>query len=142
AIYNLNLDGALPTSFAVVGFGLGNEGDDPDVWIRNRAREGTSRFSRRQPDDSSWNDFARALFYVPGSFNDARAYAQLKARLEALDQQFGVHGSRVFYLAVPPQMVPTCVEHLNTAGMITSPTDRQTFTRVIVEKPIGRDLES
>src|SRR5438105_1429875 len=99
AVYNLNVDGVLPSNFAVVGFGLGAEGD-PDEWIRQRARDGTARFSRRPPEESHWQDFARSLFYVNGSFNDARAYAQLKARLVSIGQQFGVPGSRVFYLAV------------------------------------------
>ncbi len=141
ALYNLNVDGVLPSHFAVVGFGIGSEGD-PDAWIRERALDGTRRFSRRPPDDKHWADFARALFYVSGSFNDARAYAQLKARLDAVDQQFGIPGSRVYYLAVPPQVVATCVDHLKEAGMIRDPDDRRAFTRVIVEKPIGRDLES
>src|SRR6266852_2409946 len=93
ALYNLNLDGVLPSNFAVVGFGIGAEGD-PDEWIRQRAKDGTVRFSRRPPEDSHWADFARSLFYVNGSFNDARAYGQLKARLESIDQQFGIPCSR------------------------------------------------
>jgi glucose-6-phosphate 1-dehydrogenase len=141
AVYNLNIEGVLPTNFAVVGFGLGAEGD-PDEWIRNRARDGIRHFSRQEFDEGHWADFARALFYVPGSFNDASAYAQLKARLDAVDQQFGVPGSRVYYLSIPPQMVATCVEHLKSAGLVKDPATRDSFTRVIVEKPIGRDLES
>jgi glucose-6-phosphate 1-dehydrogenase len=142
AVYNLNLDGALPSNFAVVGFGLGSEGEDADAWIRARAKEGTNKFSRRPVDEAHWNDFARALFYVNGSFNDARAYAQLKARIEAIDQQFGIPGSRVFYLAVPPQVVAMSVDHLKQCGLIHDPNDPRVFSRVIVEKPIGRDLES
>src|SRR6266852_2208575 len=93
ALYNLNVDGVLPSNFAIVGFRIGAEGD-PDEWIRQRAKDGTVRFSRRPPEDSHWADFARSLFYVNGSFNDARAYAQLKARLESIDQQFGIPCSR------------------------------------------------
>jgi glucose-6-phosphate 1-dehydrogenase len=141
AIYNLNVDGVLPSNFAVVGFGIGAEGDG-DEWIRKRAREGTERFSRRAPDDSHWADFSRALFYVSGSFNDAAAYARLKARLETVDQQFGIPASRVYYLAVPPQVVGACVEHLKGAGLVHDPSEARRFTRVIVEKPVGRDLES
>lgn len=141
ALYNLNLDGLLPSHFAVVGFGIGSEGD-PDEWIRTRARDGTNRFSRRSPDEDHWTDFARALFYVEGSFNDARAFSQLKARLDAIDQQFGVPGSRIYYLAIPPQMVASSVEHLKASGMISGPEEAAAFTRVIVEKPIGRDLDS
>ncbi len=110
AVYNLNIDGVLPSHFAVVGFGLPAEGavaGDPDEYIRQRAKDGISRFSRQPLDESHWADFARALFLVPGSFNDTRAYAQLKAKMEAVDQQFGIPGSRVYYLAVPPVMVGT-----------------------------------
>src|SRR5260370_39022477 len=101
----------------MVGFGLGSEGD-PDEWVRARAREGVTRFSRRSLDESHWADFARALFYVEGSFNEARAYNQLKARLQTVDEQFVVRGSRVFYLAGPPPVVPMAVSRLKSAGMI------------------------
>jgi glucose-6-phosphate 1-dehydrogenase len=141
AIYNLNLDGVLPSNFAVVGFGIGSQGDG-DEWLRTRARDGTSRFSRQPPTEEHWADYARALFYLEGSFNDARAYATLKAKLDAVDQQFGIPGSRIYYMAVPPDVVPVCLEHLKDAGMIAEPDDHRLFTRVIVEKPIGRDLES
>jgi glucose-6-phosphate 1-dehydrogenase len=141
ALYNLNVDGLLPASFAVVGFGLGQEGE-PDNWIRERAKDGIQRFSRQPLDDSHWEDFSRALFYVPGSFNDSRAYTQLKARLEALDHQFGIPGSRVYYLSIPPQMVPPCVANLKETGLVRDQAEVQAYTRVIVEKPIGRDLDS
>ena len=88
----------------------------PTSTFAQRARDGIERFSRRALDESHWADFARSLFFVQGSFNDTRAYAQLKAKLDALDQQFGIPGSRVFYLAVPPQVVHLCVQHLKEAG--------------------------
>jgi glucose-6-phosphate 1-dehydrogenase len=141
AVYNLNVDGVLPSNFAVVGFGLGAEGD-PDEWIRARARDGIAHFSRQPLDEAHWADFSRSLFYVPGSFNDSRAYGELKARLETIDHQFGIPASRVYYLSIPPDMVPMSIEHLKNAGMISDPQDQRSFTRVIVEKPIGRDLES
>jgi glucose-6-phosphate 1-dehydrogenase len=140
AIYNLNADGLLPSNFAVIGFGVGSQGD-PDEWIRNRALDGLKHFSRQEVNDSHWSDLARALFYVEGSFNDSRAYEQLKARCEAVDHQFGIPGNRIFYLAIPPQMVDAAVCHLKSSGMV-KPFNHESFTRVIVEKPIGRDLES
>jgi glucose-6-phosphate 1-dehydrogenase len=140
ALYNLNTDGVLPTNFAVIGFGVGSQGE-PDEWIRARARDGVAHFSRRPLEESHWADFARALFYVEGSFNDGQAYGRLNARLEAIDQQFGVPGNRVYYLAVPPNVVPACTDQLKSAGMVR-PADDERFTRVIVEKPIGHDLDS
>jgi glucose-6-phosphate 1-dehydrogenase len=141
AVYNLNVDGVLPSNFAVIGFGLGSKGD-PDEWIRERARDGISRFSRHPLVEEHWADFARSLFYVEGSFNDARAYGQLKARLETLDHQFGIPGSRVYYMSIPPTLVDVSVAHLKSAGLVSDPDDPRSFTNVIVEKPIGRDLDS
>src|SRR5262249_25413916 len=141
ALYNLNLDGVLPSNFAVVGFGIGSQGD-PDEWFRNRARDGIKRFSRQPLDESAFADFARMLFYVEGSFNDARAYEHLKSKVAAVDQQFAIPNSRVYYLAVPPSAVEPSVTNLKAAGMVHPDTDLRAFSRVIVEKPIGRDLQS
>jgi glucose-6-phosphate 1-dehydrogenase len=141
AVYNLNVDGDLPSNFAIVGFGVGSQGD-PDEWMRARAKDGIEHFSRHSLEKGHWSDFVRCLFYVEGSFNDARAYERLKSKLGAVDRQFGVPGNRVYYLAVPPQAVPQCVEHLKSAGMISNAEDARVFTHLIVEKPIGRDLES
>src|SRR5262245_36026760 len=147
AVYNLNVDGSLPAHFAVCCFGLpstkeGETAPDPDEHIRARARDGIQRFSRQPRDEGPWEDFARALFFVPGSFGDAAAYQRLKARLAALDAQFGIPGSRVYYLAVPPSLVELCVTRLGESGMVNPPEDKVAFTRAIIEKPIGRDLES
>ena len=146
AIYNLSVDGVLPSNFAVVGFGMSNDKLATTIRTKNifapRARDGIEKFSRQPLADDHWANFSRALFFVEGSFGEARAYAQLKARLESIDQQFGVPASRVFYLSIPPSLVATCVEHLKEAGMVAAPSEQRSFTRVIVEKPIGRDLES
>src|SRR5438128_10717706 len=83
AIYNLNVDGVLPSHFAVVCFGMpsteeGRNATEPDTYIRARAKDGISRFSRQPLDESHWADFARSLFFVPGSFGDSKAYGLLK----------------------------------------------------------------
>ncbi|MFQ5830335.1 MAG: glucose-6-phosphate dehydrogenase [Candidatus Methylomirabilia bacterium] len=138
ALYNLALDGLLPASFAVAGFAR-NERDDST--FRAFAREGVERFSRRPVDPAHWPDFERALFYVTGSFEDPAAYAELKRRLEKIEGEFGIPGNRVFYLSIPPSLTATCLDQLKAGGLVTHP-DQGPSTRVIVEKPVGRDLAS
>ncbi len=147
AVYNLNVDGVLPSHFAVVCFGLpsteaGRNTANPDEYIRERARDGIMRFSRQPLDEDHWQDFARMLFFVPGSFGDSRAYMQLKTKLDSVDQQFGIPSSRVFYLSIPPQLVQMSVANLGKNGMVNKADEPVAFTRVIVEKPIGTDLDS
>jgi glucose-6-phosphate 1-dehydrogenase len=137
ALYNLAVDGLLPAC-AVVGFS--REELDRDRY-RKVAREGTDRFSRRPVEERAWADFERLLDYVPGSFDDPEAYRRLATRLEAAERDHGLPGNRLFYLAVPPSVIGGCVTGLQAAGLVTPPDDAR-FTRLIVEKPIGRDLES
>jgi glucose-6-phosphate 1-dehydrogenase len=137
ALYNVSLDGLLPAC-AIVGFSL-TEMDT--AHIRKFAREGAERFSRRAVEEAAWADFERLLDYVQGSFTDPAAYARLRERLESIEQAHGLPGSRVFYLSIPPSLIGTCARELEKAGLVTPPGDPR-FTRVIVEKPVGRDLES
>ena len=137
AIYNLALDGLLPESFAVMGFARRDLDDDA---FRTVARDGVEKYSRRPLDEARWPDFERNIFYTRGSFDDASAYAELERRLEAVERERGIRGNRIFYLSVPPSAIETCVQQLDAAGLADPPPG--SYARVIVEKPIGRDLES
>jgi glucose-6-phosphate 1-dehydrogenase len=139
ALYNLALDGLLPTQFAVVGFAIDEMTDDA---FRDFAREGIETFSRRKLVAEDWQDFAEHLFYQQGDFGEAPAYAALKARLEDLEPRFGIPGNRVYYLAIPPAFIDTCVFGLQEGDLVAPAEQPLPFTRLIVEKPIGRDLPS
>ena len=139
AVYNLALDGVLPAHFAVLGFAKSELNDDT---FRQFAREGVEKYSRRSLDPAHWPEFERSLYYMSGSFDDPAAYAEMKRRLEAIETEFSIPGNRVFYLSIPPSLISMCVEHLEAAGLVTPPTTATPFTRIIVEKPIGRDLDS
>jgi glucose-6-phosphate 1-dehydrogenase len=138
AVYNLALDGVLPANFAVVGFSK-NEMDDEG--FRAFARQGIERFSRRPIDEAHWAEYSRLLFYVPGSFNDPQAYVELRRRLEKIEGELGIPGNRVFYLSIPPSLISTCVDQLKAAGFVANPQEGP-ISRIIVEKPVGRDLAS
>lgn len=138
ALYNLALDGFLPASFAVLGVAIN---DLDDSAFRQFAQESVMRFSRRRLDLTRWSDFAQALFYVPGSFENAAVFTDIKHRLSKIEDEFSIPGNRVFYLAVPPHLITLCAAQLAAAGLVTSPTDGPN-TRIIVEKPLGQDFDS
>ena len=50
-------------------------------------------------------------------------------------------GNRLFYLSTPPPVFPKIIEHLRRAGLGPHDDD-QGWTRIIVEKPFGTDLDS
>ncbi len=139
AIYNLGLDGLLPANFAVLGFSFEEMSDEE---YRVFARQGIERFSRQSLDEEHWPNYQRCLYYQQGSFDDPEAYRALKARLDEIEPQCGIPGNRIFYLAVPPRFIGTCARHLKAAGLVQDTASGGPFSRLIVEKPIGRDLAS
>lgn len=139
ALYNQALDGELPANFAVLGFAFEDMSDDA---YRDFARDGIEKFSRQPLDPVFWPDFARKLHFQQGSFTDEKAYEKLKKRLDEIESQFSIPGNRIYYLAIPPGLIETCVQQLNQAGLVMPLDGVSPFSCIIVEKPIGRDLES
>jgi glucose-6-phosphate 1-dehydrogenase len=138
ALYNLHLDGLLPAAFAVVGVGRRDFTDDQ---YRAFAKDGVQQFSRRQIDEARWTSFAAGLFFVNVSLDQPGAFPALGSRLDIIEHERGLPGNRIYYLAVPPSLFVPTVEQLAQARFVAPPNGGP-FARVIVEKPIGHDLES
>src|SRR5580692_5407022 len=138
ALYNLALSRLLPTGMSIVGFALPEMSDEQ---FRASMREGVAQFSRRKPiDEVVWEDFASRLHYVSGKFEDPANFARLREVTEELDRKNGTRGNRVYYLAIPPSVFPVVNDNLAKAGLVADPQDSNRYTRIIVEKPFGRDL--
>ena len=139
ALYNLFLDRVLPSSFAVLGCGRTRLSDEE---YRAMAREGVEKYSRQSLSPQAWAEFERVLFYHPVSTDDPKDYEAIKARLDVLESELKLPGNRIYYLAIPPTSFVTVSEGLQQAGLVHPPHSGLPFCRIIVEKPIGRDLES
>jgi glucose-6-phosphate 1-dehydrogenase len=138
AMYNLAALGHLPGGFAMVGCARRPWSADE---FRAQMRSGVSEFSRTPLADATWDELAPRLDYVAGDFADPATYERLRASLAAHDAAHGTLGNRLFYLAVPPDEFPAILRGLQGAGLIVPPGG-PTFSRVIVEKPFGRSLET
>jgi glucose-6-phosphate 1-dehydrogenase len=136
ALYNLQLDKLLPDRFAVVGV----DGKDMDTKeFSGHLRQGVQTFSHSGIDEEAWDAFADCLKeYIAGNFDDRQTYRRLSERLSALDKEWNAGGNHIFYLAVPPALVATIAGHL---GKTRLARDRKS-TRIVIEKPFGRDLAS
>ncbi len=138
AIYNLAANDSLPQRFGGVGVSRRDMSDDA---FRNDLHAAVKEFSRSGLDEAVWNEFASALHYVQGEFDDPKLYKRLAERLGELDERLGLGGNRLFYLAVPPSQFERILKGLKEAGLIYRPHEKH-WSRVIIEKPFGHDLES
>lgn len=89
-------------------------------------------------DDKGWEEFANRLHYLQGELDSDETYRKIAARLEELASQ-GTSHNYLFYLATPPSLAPTIVKGLGKANLAN---EDKHWSRVVVEKPFGRDLES
>ena len=114
------------TSWATRGFGT-------------RCGRRSQEFSDEPPSDEEWNAFADRLSYLAADLTEDEAYRRLADRLNDLGENESSLGNHLFYLAVPPSLAPRIVRGLESAGLTG---EERGWTRIVVEKPFGRDLES
>ncbi len=84
---------------------------------------------------SAWHD--ENVYYQPIT-RDGDTYEMLRKRIEEIEEAHGLPGNRVFYLALPPAAFAPTIVGLGDAGLNRS----DGWTKLVVEKPIGTDLES
>ena len=95
---------------------------------RYAGRAVTENVTDEAPDDDAVRAFTAQLRYLQGDYGDGAMYAQLAELL-------GDAAVPVIYLAIPPSIFPAVIEGLDHAGLAAR-------SRVLVEKPFGRDLAS
>jgi glucose-6-phosphate 1-dehydrogenase len=136
ALYQLYIDGWLTAGGSVIGVDLKPMSDDE---FREHLRKGVEQFSRRQPVQAEqWQEFAARLRYMAGDLTSPAPYTELVRRFAELDKTLPGPVQHVFYLAVGPGLIGPITHQLDEAGLAG---DRE-HTRVVVEKPFGRDLAS
>src|SRR5262245_59625766 len=138
ALYNLLLDGLLPPRTAIVGTGRKPMTDDE---YREFAKDGIKQFSRRPLDERAWETFVPSLFFVLVAIDEDASLASLGSRLDVIEHERELPGNRIYYLAVPPSLFVPTVKQLQRARFVAKSQERP-WARIIIEKPIGHDLES
>jgi glucose-6-phosphate 1-dehydrogenase len=133
ALYSLALRRLLPERFGVVGVARSEESDDE---FRDRMKHAVQEFGRDEFRDETWDWLAEGMRYVSTDFADDEGQDRVVSVLNELDEKRGTAGNRVYYLAVPPDAIATLVRELGERR------STEGWTRLIVEKPFGRDLAS
>jgi glucose-6-phosphate 1-dehydrogenase len=121
AIYNLQLDGLLPAEGHIVGFARSQRSLDA---YHEFAAESLARHSRRPFEAEAWEQLRKRMHFISEAEGGWAAVAQ-QCRLS----------NRLVYLATPPSAFGRVAQDLATHRLVEG-------TRLVIEKPFGRDLES
>lgn len=135
ALFGLYQKHLLPAAFHLIG-------TSRTPMTSEAFRENLKQFlfqSTAHVSDTLWEGFAGNIDYLPGGFDDPPAYERLAARLDDLDRQKGTLHNRIFYLSTPPNVFEEIIANLGRAGLHRQD---QGYSRLVIEKPFGRDLDS
>jgi glucose-6-phosphate 1-dehydrogenase len=133
ALYSLAIRDLLPERFAVLGVARSEHSTEDFVAGMEAA---VREFGRDEFRPAVWDELARRTRYVATDFADEGGEDRVARCLADLDEEHGTRGNRVYYLAVPPAAMPKLIQELGERRASAG------WTRLIVEKPFGRDRTS
>jgi len=132
ALYELLLADRLPQPLYIIGFA---RRDWDEEAMRTNLCEGIREFARTQPmDEGVVGNLLSKMLYIQSPFEDESGYRHLGDMLREL----GVVNC-LFYLATPPEAYPVIIRQI---GRTRVGMRMKGWTRIVIEKPYGRDLTS
>ena len=138
ALFDLFQKGFLPALFAVVGVAR-REFSDP--LFREFAKDAVMKKSDSVPPEVL-EDFLSHFSYSQGMFDEPESYTHLSEHLIVVEDAFAVCANKLFYLAVPPVYYEGIFMQLAHSGLTIPCSNETGWTRVLVEKPFGKDNET
>jgi glucose-6-phosphate 1-dehydrogenase len=135
ALYHLRDQGILEThNTLIVGAALPEMGEEG---FRLWAFEGLNQAGwRNETELRAWCE--ECLHYQTLHEGRSQDYQALAGYIRRLERAHSMPENRVFYLALPPDIVLDAMERLDEAGLLKS----HGWVRVVFEKPFGRDFHS
>ncbi|WP_243358438.1 glucose-6-phosphate dehydrogenase [Fundidesulfovibrio terrae] len=136
ALARLFESGDLPERFAIVGTSRTEMTTDS---FREKVRQWLEASGNLAKID--WSALAPRLYYQTLEYADPDSYERLRLTIEEAELAMNLPGHRMFYLAIPPTLYESVAGVLGRAGLSGNKC-KNTWTRIVVEKPFGRDLAS
>jgi glucose-6-phosphate 1-dehydrogenase len=136
ALYDLACVGCTNRDFQVLGIGRTPLDDEN---YRERLREAAAKAKdTRNFTEEGWKDFTQRLHFLTGDASKPDFYPRLKEKIEEMQKQ-GASKNVLFYVSTSASLAPPIVKGLGAVGLAKRP---EGWTRIILEKPFGRDLKS
>jgi glucose-6-phosphate 1-dehydrogenase len=136
ALFNISQDAHIPSDYAII---IVDRGNMNEAKMRDHFRDGVNQFSeQKKVDAKEWNEFAKHIHYLKGDMKKLSTYTALKHMCAEFEKEWRAKASYIFYTATPPSLFVEIAKNLHAAGLSQ---DRE-HSRLVVEKPIGYDLES
>ncbi len=129
ALYHRDLAGQVPEQARIIGV---SRRPNTHEQFRAAAREAVqASLGAGKVDEAALERFCERLFYVPVDVGADKGWAELAALLKEGEDRI-----RVCYLATAPELFTVIARQLGKRRLVNE------RTRLVVEKPIGKSLQS
>ena len=113
-----------------------------DDEFRTSLRSSLSAYSRRQVDEGAWESLAPGVTFHSGAYDDLASFESLGTKIDQIEKTIGDSVQCMFYLSTPPSGFLPILENLGISGLASRHKNTPLASKVIIEKPFGRDWES
>lgn len=139
ALFHLYLAGKFPHLFKIIAFSRRDISLDE---YKNHVRNILHSSEDKRVKKDKIEDFLGYFEYKKGEFDNSQSYTDLASYLGWVDGEWKACSNKLFYLAVPPQNYEVIFNNLKSSGLTLPCSPEEGWTRVIVEKPFGKNAQS
>lgn len=139
ALFRLFKSGGLPDPFLIVGADFN---DMTTEVYRDFIEESIQTLTGESLKQKDWDPFVSRLHYTVINPEADSPYDEVADFLKREARDSDLPGNRLLYLAVPPSQYINIIGNLGRAGFAAEDENWGGWSRVIIEKPFGRDLQS
>ncbi|HTR18750.1 MAG TPA: glucose-6-phosphate dehydrogenase [Candidatus Paceibacterota bacterium] len=139
SLWYLHQEGRLPDRMEVIGFARRPLSDEE---FRTHVRNAIEKTAPGGIAETDFEKFFKLFQYHMSDFTKSEGFVSLAERIAKTESSWGQCASKLFYLAVPPASYETIFKHLADVKLNLPCDDLTGWTRILIEKPFGHDLES
>jgi len=136
ALYRLERDKLFPEDYVILGSARTEMNNNA---FRDLMHDAVKNAFPDDFDVSSWEKFSQHMYYEQIDYDQIASFKRLRKKIISLEKKHETWGNRIFYLAIPPLVYEPVISNIGSAGLSQS---EKGYTHIVIEKPIGRDIES
>lgn len=138
SLMDLYAQGLLPDVFQIIGFAMDEHSNSS---FKKFIQEILTR-KRKKYSVAEVNRFLKHIQYQKGLFQDGVAFKELAQKVIDIETEHSFCANKFMYLAIPPKFYGDVLDNLGESGLTVPCGDKDVWSRVLIEKPFGRDVKS
>ena len=139
SIFNLKYLNLLPECLRLIGFGRKH-------LTKKKFQKNLFFNISKSHDDYIHNcrfrDLYRNTYYYQSDYSDLKNYFLIFDHIKRWEREINRSVQIIFYVSTPPSLLNSIAENLGLSDLSNHNSNKREFSKIIIEKPFGDDLES